>query len=393
MRIAFVVQRYGLDISGGAELECRLTAERLKRYFETEVLTTKAFDYITWRNYYPDDEDVINGILVRRFPVVRPRHPGRFGRLQDYLLSHDHTEEDELRWMDEMGPLVPDLIQYIKLNERTYDYFIFFSYRYYPAYWGIRTVPEKSILVPTAEQDPVIRLRIFQDLFRLPRAIIYNSIEERLMINALSGNENIPSDVGAVGIEIPLSHSGEAFRQKFHLEGPYVLYLGRIDENKGCAELFSHFLRFKKETRSDLKLVLVGTTVMRIPPHPDILYLGFIGEGEKFSALEGAELLVMPSFYESLSIVTLEAWAVGKPVLANARCDVLKGQCLRSKGGLFYENYPEFREALSLLLRSAKLRQALGENGKKYCQANYTWDIIEKKYLTIFETLEKSKRS
>ncbi|MDH7511918.1 MAG: glycosyltransferase family 4 protein [Clostridiales bacterium] len=393
MRIAFVIQRYGLDISGGAELECRLTAERMMKYFDTEVLTTKAFDYITWRNHYLDDEEVINGVLVRRFPVVRPRHPGRFGRLQDYLLSHDHTEEEELRWMDEMGPLVPDLIQYIKLNEEAYDYFIFFSFRYYPSYWGVRTVPGKSILVPTAERDPVIGLRIFHDLFRLPRAIVYNSVEEREMINAISGNEHIPSDVGAVGIEIPPSFSGEAFREKYRLEGPYILYLGRVDENKGCAELFSHFLRFQKETRSDLKLVLAGSTVMRIPHHPDIIYLGYIGEEDKFSALEGAELLVMPSIYESLSIVTLEAWAVGTPVLANARCDVLKGQCLRSQGGLFYENYLEFREALSLLLQSDRLRQALGENGKKYCRANYTWDIIEKKYLSLFETLEKSKRS
>ena len=393
MRIAFVVQRYGLDITGGAELECRLTAERLKKYFETEILTTKAFDYVTWKNHYPDDEEVINGIRVRRFPVTRPRHPGRFGRLQDRLLSSAHSEEEELRWMNEEGPLVPNLVRYVKLNEKAYDYFVFFCFRYYHAYWGIRTVPDKSILVPTAEQDPIIHFHIFQNLFRLPRAILYNSIEEQLMINAISRNENVPGEVIGVGIDIPPAFSGPAFRQKFLLEGPYILYLGRIDKNKGCAELFSYFLRFKQETGSDLKLVLVGTTVMRIPPHPDILYLGFMGEGEKFSALEGAELLVMPSFYESLSIVTLEAWALGKPVLANARCDVLKGQCLRSQGGLFYENYPEFREALSLLLGSRRLRQVLGESGKKYCLANYSWDIIEKKYLAVFETLEKSKRN
>ncbi len=393
MRLAFVVQRYGLDLSGGAELECRLTGERLKTYFDVEVLTTKAFDYITWRNHYPDDEEIINGILVRRFPVVRLRHPGRFGRLQDYLLSHEHTEEEELRWMDEMGPCVPELIRYIKLNEKNYDYFIFFSYRYYPSFWGTKTVPHKSILVPTAEQDPIIRLPIFRDLFRLPRAIVYNSPEEKEMINAISGNKNIPSVVGAVGIEISASASSGAFRQKYRLEGPYVLYLGRVDENKGCAELFSYFLQFKKETGSNLKLVLAGPTVMRIPPHPDILFLGYVGEEDKLAALEGAELLVMPSLYESLSIVTLEAWALAKPVLANARCDVLKGQCLRSQGGLFYENYPEFREALSLLLKSARFRQTLGENGKKYCQANYAWDIIEKKYISLLETLENSKGS
>jgi len=130
---------------------------------------------------------------------------------------------------------------------------------------------------------------------------------------------------------------------------------------------------------------------MQIPSHPDIFYLGFIGEEDKFNALEGAEILVMPSFYESLSMVTLESWALGKPVLANGLCEVLKGQCLRSNGGLFYENYPEFREGLSLLLDSPRLRHRLGENGKKYFDANYTWPIIERKYLAILDKLEKEK--
>lgn len=128
---------------------------------------------------------------------------------------------------------------------------------------------------------------------------------------------------------------------------------------------------------------------MRVPAHPDILYLGFMGEADKFDALAGAELLVMPSFFESLSMVTLEAWAAGKPVLANALCEVLKGQCLRSNGGLFYENYPEFREGLSLLLGSSRLRRALGENGRRYFEANYRWEVIERKYLDLFDRLNK----
>jgi glycosyltransferase involved in cell wall biosynthesis len=128
---------------------------------------------------------------------------------------------------------------------------------------------------------------------------------------------------------------------------------------------------------------------MRIPAHPDILYLGFMGEADKFDALAGAELLVMPSFFESLSMVTLEAWAAGKPVLANALCEVLKGQCLRSNGGLFYENYPEFREGLSLLLGSPRLRRALGENGRRYFETHYRWEVIERKYLDLFELLKK----
>jgi glycosyltransferase involved in cell wall biosynthesis len=86
-------------------------------------------------------------------------------------------------------------------------------------------------------------------------------------------------------------------------------------------------------------------------------------------------------------MVTLEAWALGRPVLANGRCDVLRGQCRRSNGGLFYDNYAEFREGLKLLLSSARLRQALGENGRRYFEANYTWDIIEGKYLDTVRRL------
>ena len=391
MKLAFVVQRYGFEINGGAELHCRWVAERMKKYHETEVLTTKAFDYITWKNHYSEDEETVNGIRVRRFPVARPRHPQRFGRLQDYILHHEHTEADELKWMDEEGPLSPDLIRHIKESESDFDYFIFFSYRYYHSFWGIHAVPHKSILVPTAEPDPVVNLRIFRDLFLKPRALIYNSVEERKMINAVSNNDHIPGDVVGVGSEIPDRYSAEEFRRKFKVGAPYMIYLGRVDENKGCHRLFEYFLRYKKETRSEVKLVLAGSTVMQIPAHPDLLYLGFMEEEDKFNALAGAELLVMPSFYESLSMVILEAWALGKPVLANALCDVLKGQCLRSNGGLFYENYHEFREGLSLLLGSPRLRRAMGENGRKYFTANYTWPTIENKYLAILDRLERER--
>ena len=393
MKLAFVVQRYGFGINGGAELHCRWVAEHMKKHAEVEVLTTKAADYITWKDSFTRDVEEVNGVRVRRFPVPRPRDPERFGRIQEKLLRHDHGEKDELRWLDEEGPRSPGLIQHLKEVSATTDYFIFFSYRYYHSYWGVKTVPRQSILVPTAERDPVIGLGIFRDLFRAPRAIIYNSVEERKMINEVSGNHDLPGEVVGVGTEIPVRYSGEGFRRKHGLSGPYVLYLGRVDENKGCRRLFEYFLRFKRESGSDVKLVLAGATVIQIPSHPDILYLGFMGDEEKFSALEAAELLVMPSFYESLSMVTLEAWALGKPVLANGLCDVLKGQCLRSNGGLYYETYPEFREALGLLLGEPPLRRALGKNGRRYFEANYAWDVIERKYLGLLDRLDKEKRA
>jgi glycosyltransferase involved in cell wall biosynthesis len=391
MRVCFVVQRYGLEINGGAELHCRWVAEHMAKHWEVEVVTTQAYDYVTWNNHYPETETVVNGIPVRRFPVKRPRSPERFGRIQNYIFENEHREEDELAWLEEEGPLAPGIIDYVRSAEGRIDYFVFFSYRYYHSFYGIRAVPAKSILVPTAERDPVVHLRIFKDLFRLPRAFVYNSHEERAMIQGLSRNEAIPGDVVGVGTEVPDSYDGARFRAKFGVEAPYVIYVGRIDENKGCHKLFEHFLRFKAETGSPAQLLLVGNTILPIPGHPDVRHLGFLSEQDKFDGIAGADALMMPSFYESLSMVTLEAWAMGKPVLANAACDVLQGQCRRSNGGLYYESYPEFREALALLLGDAALREALGRNGRAYFNANYTWDIIENKYLAIVAGLEQRR--
>jgi len=211
------------------------------------------------------------------------------------------------------------------------------------------------------------------------------------MINMLAHNEHILGDVVGVGTEVPPHSSGKEFRQKYNIKGDYLLYIGRIDENKGCHQLFDYFLEFKEETGSEVKLVLVGSTILEIPSHPDVFYLGFLPEEDKFNALDGATLLVMPSFYESLSMVTLEAWALKKPVLANSRCDVLKGQCLRSNGGLFYENYEEFKNTLNVLLASPELRKGIGENGHRYFNENYTWEVIENKYLSIIDQLEGRK--
>jgi glycosyltransferase involved in cell wall biosynthesis len=391
MKLAFVVQRYGLEINGGAELHCRWMAEHMKKYNEVEVLTTCAFDYITWHNHYPEGEETVNGIPVKRFPVSRPRNPERFGRIQNQILENEHTFDEELKWLEEEGPLAPALIDYIRGNREDYDYFVFFSYRYYHSYWGINTVPSQSILVPTAEQDAIVHLNLFKELFRLPQAIIYNSVEEKNMINTLSANQDTLGEVVGVGTVIPQTFSAEAFRQKFGIGGDYIVYIGRIDRNKGCDQLFDYFLRFKKEVSSDTKLVLVGSSKLNIPAHPDIVYLGFLSEEDKFSALAGASVLMMPSFFESLSMVTLEAWALGRPVLANAKCEVLKGQCLRSRAGLFYATYPEFRETLMLLLRLPRLRETMGKNGEEFFRRHYSWDVIEGKYLSILDRLEKER--
>src|SRR5262245_40829013 len=387
MKIAIVVQRYGADINGGAELHARYIAERLSPHVDVEVLTTCASDYITWRNALPAGTESINGVTVRRFPVVRERDPAEFGRMSNRVFAEPHSIRDELTWLDSEGPTSPELIAHIQAHAGAFDFFIFFSCRYYHAYHGVRAVPAKAILVPTAERDGALGLSIFGPIFRGARALMYNSFEERALIQTVSGNHPVPGVVVGVGSEIPRDSSAARFRQKFKLTDRFAIYIGRIDENKGCHELFDFFQRYARIAPNPLHLVLIGHPIIPIPDHPRIHHLGFVSDPDKFDALAAASLLIMPSYFESLSMVAIEAWALGKPVLANGRCDVLKGQCIRSNAGLYYERFIEFLETLRAIDTYPTLAAALGRNGRSFYERHYTWPIIEGKYLDMLNRL------
>jgi glycosyltransferase involved in cell wall biosynthesis len=392
LKLAFVVQRYGLDIAGGAEYHCRIVAEHLARHARVEVLTTCAADYISWANQYREGVQTLNGIPVRRFKVKRPRDPERFAEWTERALRTATAaagEHDALRWLEEQGPFSPRLVRHLERHQDDHDFFIFFSYRYYTTYHGLRAVRRKALLVPTAEDDGIYRIGLFPPFFRVPRGIVYNSVEERAMIRRVSGNEAVPGDVVGVGSLLPSAQDPEGFRRRHGLDGPFALYVGRIDENKGCPQLFEYFRRYRAETGSALRLALIGKPVVPIPQDAGLVHLGFLPDQEKWDALAACQLLVMPSRFESLSMVTLEAWWARRPVLANAKCDVLRGQCQRSNAGLYYSGYDEFRETLALLESDPALRAALGGNGRRYFDAHYTWEIVERKYLDLLERVRE----
>ena len=390
LKIAVIVQRYGQAISGGAELHARYIAERLARHAQVEVLTTCATDYITWRNELPAGVETVNGVPVRRFKVKHERDPKVFGRRQDRVFTERHSIGDELDWLDAEGPTSPALVDYIATHANDYDFCVFFSYRYYHAYYGTRAAGARAILVPTAERDDTIGLSIFAPVFRSVRALMYNSHEERQMIHAVSGNQDVPGVIVGVGSDVPQNAQPARFRSKYNIRGPFAIYVGRIDENKGCPELFDFFRGYATSAYGTLTLVLIGNSVLEISKHPRIRHLGFLDDADKFDAMAAADLLIMPSYYESLSMVALEAWALGKPVLANGRCDVLKGQCIRSNAGLYYESFAEFVETLSAMERQRWLNASLGRNGRQFFRDHYDWSVIERKYLEMFERLKQS---
>jgi glycosyltransferase involved in cell wall biosynthesis len=389
VKLAVVVQRYGADINGGAELHARYLAERLSRHAQVEVVTTCARDYVTWRNELPPGLADVDGIAVRRFPVHRERTPREFGRRSRRVFERPHSIADEISWLESEGPASPAMIEYLARSASEFDYILLFSYRYYHAWHGARRFPHKAVLVPTAERDPAVGLSIFGPVFRGVRAIMYNSHEERAMINAAARNESVPGVVVGVGSDVPERTDPVRFRRKYNLRRPFAIYVGRIDENKGCGELFDYFQRYAAAFPRGLDLVLIGSAIMPVPRHPRIRHLGFLPDADKFDGLAAADLLIMPSYFESLSMVALEAWALGRPVLANGRCDVLKGQCIRSNAGLYYERYEEFAETLYSLESNGPLHARLGRNGREYFGQHYAWSVIERKYLEMFEALRK----
>ncbi len=393
MRLGIVVQRYGLEVNGGAEMQCRQIAERMARHMDVEIITTCAQDYHTWRNVYRPGADAVNDIPVRRFPAQRERDMREFDAFSARLLAGPHSYFDEVRWMELQGPDTPELFRFLEAEGDRYDALLFSTYLYATTYVGLQLAPRRAVLLANAHDDQWLRLGIYRPLFHLPKAFIFNSPEERDLIHRTFRNEHIPGRVFGSGVDTArLAQIGEQARaaapEADSVTGgaPYIIYVGRVDPSKGCDELFTHFLRFKSETDCPHKLVLVGGVTMPVPQHPDIVPLGFLAE-EPYELMARAAAVVLPSPVESLSIVALEAFALGAPVLVNGQCDVLQGHCARSNAGFYYYNYPEFRALLSLLAARPELASELGRNGQAYVQREYRWETLEDRFVHWFTQL------
>ncbi|MHB8095447.1 MAG: glycosyltransferase family 4 protein [Candidatus Aminicenantales bacterium] len=385
-KIAFVVQRYGREVMGGSELHCRLVAERMAAAgYEVTVYTTTAKDYITWRNEFPEGETLLKGVVVKRFRVKKPRDIRTFNEFSDRIFNHPHGPNDEIEWMQRQGPYAPGLIEAIAREESGQDLFIFFTYLYYNTYWGLKAVPEsKTVLVPTAHDEPALHLDLMKEVFARPRAFIFNTDSERDMLARYFSFEGKYGDVVGVGVDIPTGLKPADFRRRYSLSSPFVLYAGRIEPGKGCRELFDYFLAFARRA-PDLKLALIGNRLMKIPAHPSIRYFGFVSPEDKNEAMAAALATIHPSHLESLCMAALESLAVRTPILVQEAADPLKRHCLAGQCGLYFSNGAEFGEAMGALLENERLRRALGGNGLEYVERNYTWPLIVQKYENVFE--------
>src|SRR5262249_26895429 len=328
MKIAFVVQRYGTEILGGSEYHCRLIAERLAPKHQVEVLTTCAQDYVTWKNEYSEGPDRIRGVTVRRFANARTRDIDAFNRYSEWIFTSKHTRDDEMEWLKQQGPWCPALLEYLERQHQQYDVLIFMTYLYAPTVLGVRIAPHKSILVPTAHDEPAIHLDLYREMFSAPAAIAYNTEVERRFLTTHFSIRAVEEETVGCGVDLPQSQTyqqdraalgddpvpaaandnpeadestpdeeqppswrphlagrGVLFKRRHRLHGPIALYGGRIDAGKGCEELIEYFSAYVQDG-GDASLVLMGVKLMPLPEEPFLHFAGRLPDNERLHALE-----------------------------------------------------------------------------------------------------------
>ena len=382
--VAFVIQRYGAEITGGSESLARAVAEHLLDHYRVTVFTTCAVDYVTWRNALPGGTHDVNGVEVRRFPSVSERDLDAFNVLSEPLYRGPRSHGDEIEWLRRQGPETPALVDALAAEADAFHAVVFFTYLYYPTYWGLKAAPRRSVLVPTTHDEPPLRFSIYDEMFARPRAFAFLTGPEEALVRSRFEIGGRPAGVAGIGIDIPAPADTAGCRQRHSLHAPYALYAGRIDAGKGCAEMIAHYAAYRAGGgRADL--VLIGAVAMELPPVPGLRYLGFLSDEDKQAATAGAHVVVCSSPYESLSIVLLEAFAAGVPGLVNARSAVLKDHCLRANAGLFYGDADEFAAALDLLVTDDALRRGMGRSGRRYVDVHYRWDAVLARYRALIE--------
>ena len=412
MKLAFVTPRYGADIPSGAEHACRLLAERLCERHDVAVLTTCARDPLTWNNEYSEASDRVRGVLVRRFAVNQTRDHDAFLRLSARIFAEPHSRADEQDWVRRLGPSSPGLIDHLKRRNRSYDAVVFFSLYNATTVHGVAAAPGRSVVFPHLRLDPALRFGIWREVLESARAVGYLSTAERSLVRSYLRVFPATEDVVGIGVDMPaqqtyprhqqdpadalsedddesgapqetaeapdyLAGRGIPFRRRHRLHGPFALYGGRVEANNGCEEMLEYFDSFAHgDGDGAAALVLMGVKLMKVQEEPHIRMPGIVADRERMIAYEAAEVTLAPSPDDLLAQPVLESLAVGTPVLVNARNDAAVEHCKRAGGGLYYANREEFVEALQLMMTNTRLRERLGDSGRRYIRQNHRWDVV-----------------
>lgn len=391
-KIGFVIPWYGEDIPGGAEMELREVATHLQRAgMDVEILTTCVREFSAdWNeNYYSAGTAVVEDIAVRRFPVRR-RDTAAFDRVNRRLMEGQHLSLQEEKIFVEEMVNSPQLYEYLKDASDDYALYVFIPYMFGTTYYGMQACPEKSVLIPCFHDEAYLYLRLFRQAYIQARGIIYNAMPEMELANKVYDFTTTEQICMGIGMDTNICADADAFRKAYRIQKPFLLYAGRKDAGKNVHTLLRYFAEYKqRHGDSDLQLVLIGGGSIEIPAsvRDDVYDLGFVSRQDKYDAMAAAELLCQPSHNESFSLVIMESWLCGRPVLVHSQCAVTRDFARRANGGLYFRNYFEFEGCVQYILTHPEQARTMGQNGGTFVRENFDWDVIVEKYRAFFAKL------
>ncbi len=391
-KIAFVIPWYAEKIPGGAEMETREVTKHLREAgMNVEILTTCVKEFVSdWGvNYYPEGTETILGVPVRRFKVKK-RDAKAFDEVNIKLMNGILiSDEEEKIFINEMVNS-PALYKYISEHKDEYTAFVYIPYMFGTTYFGIKACPEKAVMIPCFHDEAYVYMKIFRELYSQAAGMIFNARPELELTERVYDTENVEKIVMGIGMDVDLKTDPVAFRKKFGINEPFIIYAGRKDMGKNVHTLLKYFGEYKKRNPSDLKLVLIGGGEIDIPESAakDVIDLGFVDIQDKYDACGAAEFLCQPSKNESFSLVIMESWLCGRPVLVHEHCEVTKNFVRESSGGLYFGDYFEFEGCLDYFLNNKDISAAMGLNGRQYVLRNFDWNIIIDRYKEFFEKIE-----
>ena len=389
--IAFVIPWFGENIPGGAEMLVRgITTHLNEAGVDVEILTTCVKEFVSdWNeNYYKEGPDVVLGVKVRRFKV-KPRNTEKFGVVNLKLMRNEKIspEEEEIFCREMVNST--DLYKYIEENKDNYEFFVFIPYMFGTTYYGCQVCPEKSILIPCFHDESYAYLECFKKAFSKVAGMIFNAKPELELTEAIYDVKEMNKIVLGVGLDTDLEYDAKRFREKYQLDAPFILYAGRKDEGKNVHTLLRYFAEYKSRHNTDMKIVLIGGGEIAIPKaiKDDVIDLGFVDRQDKYDACAAATLLCQPSHNESFSLVIMESWLCGRPVIVSGACAVTKQFAIDTNGGLYFDNYFEFEGAVNYIVQNEEVAIQMGKNGCKYVKEHFAWDVIVENCVTFFENV------
>jgi glycosyltransferase involved in cell wall biosynthesis len=354
----------------------RLAHALAQRGWQVEVWTTTAVDEATWSSGLPAGVERDGDVEVRRFPVRLRRRCWLFRQLSRAAYHLPRRLRPEHLWSIVQGPYAPALIRALA-NAGSVPT-LFSPYLFHPTLFGLPAAGHPRILCPAAHDEPALRLGVVRRAVLSADSLWFHSPEEgELLLTAHPQARLLPSQCGVVGVDAPTDIDEKAFAARHGIDGPYLYYGGRAAGGKGLEQLFAGAALLHRADPT-ARLVLSGDA--SDTDHASwVRSVGLLDERERWEAIAGAVAVVVPSSLESLSLLALESWAMGRPCLLNAASPVLAGHSARSGGAFTFTTADDLAARAAELIREPQTAIAMGIAGRAYVAATYRWDLAEQR--------------